>query len=436
MTTQKTSQSPLEPYRADITALYGQPGSTLQGIADAIKARYGIKTTRDSIRRAVRRWDLKRPEFEEPGVHIKDNEAEVVSHPIPQGTVLTPEEILQERGLDPSEWEIYDLVIKGWDGMTSDKAFGDNRLAYIRQIVVRCRKIVPVNLVFPARTPGDYRRPPKLVVQHAEKPVRRVVFVGDQQAPYHNTKLHELFLEWLQHNRPDEGVLMGDTVDLPDQSRHSENPEWHVEAQECIDSGYLILRDYVQANEDVQWTKLIGNHDERIRTRLINYNTKQYGLRRALVPGQDPEIPSHHIAHLLRLDELGIEWVDPGGNYDHGQHKLSKHLAARHGWIARKGSGASALATLEHLGFSVVVGHTHRQSLVYKTTHDIDGNASTLAAAETGCMCRIEGGLGYTPSPDWQNGFATATIWPDGTFRLEHATFVNDRLYYRDQCFS
>jgi hypothetical protein len=143
----------------------------------------------------------------------------------------------------------------------------------------------------------------------------------------------------------------------------------------------------------------------------------------------------------MRLDELGINVIDCNGSYEHGQVNLSNKLAVRHGWIARQGSGTSALATLEHLRYSVIVGHTHRQSIVYKTTFDIEGNLTTLVAAEAGCMCRVEQNVGpdrrrfpsYAPSPDWQQGFVTADIWPDGKFVLTPAVYVNKVLLYGDQ---
>jgi hypothetical protein len=159
-----------------------------------------------------------------------------------------------------------------------------------------------------------------------------------------------------------------------------------------------------------------------------------YGIKRAEIEGQD-EPSVHSIAHLLRLDELGVEFLEPHGSYEHSQVNLSPYLAARHGWLARKGSGASALATLQHLGYSIVVGHTHRQSLVHKTTHDINGELTTLAACETGCMCQIKDGLGYAVSPDWQAGFATATIWPNGRFKIDLATYVNGELLWRDKVY-
>jgi hypothetical protein len=48
-------------------------------------------------------------------------------------------------------------------------------------------------------------------------------------------------------------------------------------------------------------------------------------------------------------------------------------------------------------------------------------------------MCRVDGGLGYVVNPDWQAGFATAVVWPDGSHVLELATFVDGALRWRDQ---
>lgn len=356
---------------------------------------------------------------------IKGDEAEITSRPSTE--FKSPEDLMRDRGLDPEEWEVGSLTVNEWDSPTGE---------VMRQLKVHLRRIVPIDLVSPARTDG-----PTYTPSYSDKKTRgevatRVVLVGDQQAPYHNEDLHRAFCDFLQDYQPDEGVLIGDTIDLPDISRHPNNPEKDVSVQECIDSGYLVLRDYREAYEPTQWKKLAGNHDERIRRYQIDRTERIYGIRRAAVPGEALETPLMDVGHLLRLDELGIEYIRPDGDYEHTQIKLSPYLAARHGWIARKGSGASALATLEHLGFSVVVGHTHRQSLVHKTRHDINGTLSTLAACETGCMCRIEEGLGYAVAPDWQNGFATAEIWPDGTFKLDLATYVDGVLYYRGKRFS
>lgn len=373
----------------------------------------------------MKRWEVERGSISRPepaSASVQGDSADITSRA--EVKLNTPEDLMEERGLDPEDWEVVSMTVNEWDGPL--KGGGAQPL---RQLKVHLRRKVPVELINPARTNG----PVYTAKARKTKSTRRVVFVGDQQAPYFNETLHDAFCDFLYDYSPHEGVLIGDTIDLPDISRHPNTPEKDVSTQECVDSGYLILRDYREADEEVLWKKLAGNHDERIRRLQIDKVERLYGIRRAQVPGEISELPVMDVGHLMRLDELGIDYIRPDGDYEHTQINLSPHLAARHGWIARKGSGTSALATLEHLGFSVIVGHTHRQSLVYKTRHDINGNLSTLAACETGCMCLVEGGLGYAVTPDWQNGFATAEIWPDGKFKIDLATFVNGSLYYRDK---
>lgn len=337
--------------------------------------------------------------------------------------------MLKQRGLDPDEWEIEYITANEWGE--------EDRINYQTKFTARRKK--PLAGVLPARSDGW--RPPKtdrVKIPNWKTQPRLVVIVGDVQAPFQNDHLHELFCRWLEDNRPDEGVLLGDTMDFPDISRYNPDPENDAAVNECIQAAYDVLRGYVQASLDTKWQKLIGNHDQRLRDYVIQRAPALYGVARA-----DEDLPVLSPSYLLRLDELGIETIDCHGTYEDAQVKLSPHLAVRHGWIAVKGSGSSALRTLEHLGHSVVIGHSHRQSLVYKTTFDIDGTPSTLAAAEAGCMCRIDKQIvrgkkfpGYTVNPNWQNGFCTALVWPNGQFRLDHATYAGNALYWQDQRYS
>lgn len=416
--------SPLDPYQSQIETWVAQ-NWTNREIEEGL-TELGIPSSERSIRRAKSRWNLSAGKIEKPepaGMSLKGDSAEITGPATEK--LKTPDELMTDRGLDPEEWEIVSMTINEWDGPVK----GGSKQS-LRQLKVHLRRKVAIDFLVPARTDGPtFKVAQRKVLKSAP---RRVVLCGDQQAPYFDTDLHLALCEFLHDYDPHEGVLIGDTIDFPDISRHPDTPEKDASAQECIDSGYLLLRDYREANVRVSWTKLAGNHDERLRREQINKVERLYGLRRAQIPGDVAEIPALDVGHLMRLDELGIDYIRPKGDYEHEQINLSPYLAARHGWIARKGSGASALATLEQLGYSVVVGHTHRQSLVHKTRHDINGQTATLAACETGCLCDLDG-LGYAVAPDWQNGFATAEIWPDGTFRLDLATFVNGRLYYRDK---
>lgn len=346
----------------------------------------------------------------------------------------SPEALLLKRGLDPEDWNITDVSATDWQGPV---AGGGIRV--LERLAVSVKRRRPLDLILPARSDGWVAPAAQGRRATWEKPLLAVV-VSDQQAPYHDPVLHELFCAWLDENRPDRGVINGDLIDLPDVSRHRNNPNRPATVRECIQTGYDLARGYVENSPGCEWDFIPGNHDERIRNFLIDFAPEIYDVPRATPPGQDQEEPVWDLSFLMRFDELGIEYVDPDGKYDQAQVKLSPHLAVRHGWLAVKGAAESARKTLEHLGYSIIVGHTHRQGISHITKHDIDRNPETHQAVEGGCMCIISDrpvlerkGANYTPAPDWQNGFTTATIWPDGTFKTDLATYFDGTLIWRDQ---
>lgn len=329
--------------------------------------------------------------------------------------------------MNPADWEFVGLIDNEWDSPSGET---------LRQRKLTLKSKKPSQILLPARTDGPtFKKPsetPKI-----DKNGSLFVFSGDDQAPFHDPALHEKYCEFLDQNNPHTIVKIGDTMDFPNISKYKKNPEREevAKVQDCVNSGYRILKDERMAAPRTKIVKMAGNHDIRLRDFILNWVPELHGLQRAeIIDNNEASIFSPEF--LLRLDELGIDYLDPQGPYEHGEFKVSEKLAARHGWIAKKGSGPSALATLEHLGYSVLIGHTHRQSLVYKTTFDINGEPTILCAAEIGCMCLVENdGLGHSPSPDWQPGFSTATVWPDGKFRIDNATYVNGQIFWRDQRF-
>ncbi len=437
------TQSPLdqEPTQSRVRKSI-ESGATNASIVERLVLE-GVHTTTDSIRRFRRRHGLLPPPAspKASSTRVRGNQAEVRAkatigpyRPEDEWRYLDdPDKMLEERGLDPTQWQIEGATVNEWDG-----PIGEGQMVTYHQAKLHLKRKVETQLL-PARSDG-WIAPPVSGVARVTGGVRLVAVIGDQQAPFHDENLHSLFCAWLEQNNPDELVSLGDGVDFPDISRHRLDPENTAVVNECIQAGYDLFRAYRQAAPHTRIRKLAGNHDERLRNILLDKPSVRplYGVARA-DNGQENE-PVLTIKHLMRFDELGVEYVDPEGPYELAQINLSKHLAVRHGWIARKGSGTSALDTLEHLGYSVIVGHTHRQSIVYKTTHDIDGGTKTLTAAEAGCMCRIDQQKqkgrkfpDFSVLPDWQQGFSTVTLHPDGLFRIENATYVNGTLLWRDQ---
>lgn len=430
------NQSPLDKHSLFIKTLVEQ-GETNISIARIVNEKLGLSTTKDSIRRFRKRHGLGVPTQDKSGLTIEGDNAVLTTPARPYPHMDDPDKMLEERGLSPEDWIIQGATVNEWDGPKA----GGSVVTY-HQAKLQLKRKRPELQILPARADG-WR--PRVEFADLDKPTELIVVAGDQQAPFQDDQLHGAFCAWLEENKPDRGVLLGDLMDLPDISRHRLDPENTATVNECIQAGYEILRDYVEASPVTTWQKIPGNHDERLRNIILDKPSVQplYGLKQA-----DAEDENGYVAlspeFLLRLDELGIKYINPAGAYDLAQVNINENLAVRHGWIARQGSGASALATLDHLGYSVIVGHTHRQSIVYKTHHDIDGKITTLTAAEAGCMCRVnqqptDGRKwpNFTPLPDWVQGFSTVTIHPGtGFFRIDNATFVNSTLLWRDECYT
>lgn len=338
------------------------------------------------------------------------------------------EKELRARGLDPDDWVIVRCVVNAWEGFYKtvdiETASVSHETVPLRQLKVTLRPRLDF-LLRPAPEAPTRKRSFK---QRSSKAPRLVVFVGDEQAPYHDDRLHELFLQWLARNKPDEGVHLGDLMDFPTISRHRPNPMWNASVNECIKAGYRILRGYVDASPETRWTALPGNHDERLRDYQLQRAPAMFGIRPADL--DERELAAvHSLPSLLHLENLGVHWAGSDADYEHAQIDISPELVARHGWVT---GNNSAERTVRRLGLNVVVGHTHRQRIHYITEERRRETLVTLAV-EAGCMCQVDGGLGYVVAPDWQQGFATAHVWPDGSFTVDHATFRNNALTWRDQ---
>ena len=269
---------------------------------------------------------------------------------------------------------------------------------------------------------------PKPKARPASKGNELVCFLSDQHVPFHDKPLHEATVAWLVDHQPDRILLLGDLLDFDQVSRYARNDLHTATMQDTLDTGYEVLRDYRAAAPDADIVCLAGNHEERLRAAIGKQLAAITNLKR---PGDDDGLLS--VPFLLRFDELGIKFVrsDVGG-YEHAAIKVSPELQAIHGWIAKKGSGSSARATLDHMRVSTIQGHTHRASSVFSTEWTIDNEPRTLVALETGCLCEIKDGLSHAPRPDWQQGFATASVRENGRFLCEQAVYVAGALMWRD----
>lgn len=379
----------------------------------------------DSGLRDARKRPAKQPQTDRAYVRTDGDKAELGGPPTEgQVSLADSEALMRSRGFDPAEWELRTATVNEWEGPGPD-----GTVRTYHQLKINLQRRTPTEWIFPA---VDVK-PRPLPKRSSGLSSFMAVIVGDQQAPYHDPGLHGCFLQFLADVKPARGVSLGDGADFPTISRHRDNPGWAAPVQECIQSFFGVLADYRDACPDTTWQLLKGNHDHRLETELLNRAERMFGIRPADFPGEAPQEQALSLRRLLHLDRLGVELVEPpvvGDNYEHAQVNLSTRLGVRHGWLTGENTAAK---TLDRLGHSVVVGHTHAQRCTQQTRYDIAGTPETITCWEAGTMAQIRDGLGFAVRPSWQQGFVTAQVWPDGSFHIDPATYKDGRLYWRDR---
>jgi hypothetical protein len=193
-----------------------------------------------------------------------------------------------------------------------------------------------------------------------------------------------------------------------------------------LNAGYAILSDYRDATPATRWRKLRGNHDFRLESELLTRAERMFGVRPADIPGEPEAANALSLRRLLHLDALGIELVGrEGEDWKFGEIRVADGLTVRH--------QPPSKAKLSRLTRSVIAGDTHRQAIEYVTEYGDDDEPRVLALVQTGCMANTKGGLGYATDADWQQGFATAAIHPDGSTSFDLATFRAGVLCWRGE---
>lgn len=338
-----------------------------------------------------------------------------------------PEELIAEHGLEMSEWEVAKVDVSKRDAGTAK----DPRVTHALAVTLQ-RKIE-----LPERAAGGDKtvfkaRPKRTKKRTAEK---LFVILGDEQAPNGlDEELHERVCQFLRDVQPDEVIHIGDLGDFESVSSYTQlNPgEWSNSVQECLDSSYRILGNY-RANlpEDTRFRYLIGNHEVRLQRYLLNQAKEIFGVSRAGEAGQSVL----DLAYLLRLDELDIELIGSDmGTYPHPAIEVVPNkLVAIHGDVARRRSGTSPHAASEGTSYGIIHGHTHRAAVVSRRVNGTR-KSQQLQSAEIGCLCKPNG-LGYASSrtTDWQQGFATVSVWDDSHYHIDLASYQNGVLVWNGE---
>lgn len=162
----------------------------LKGVKESLRQHYGIGRERlDSWIEQAIEDDSERPVRT---IDLAD---------LPNGR---PAEMIEERGMDPAEWQVTSMTINEWE-------MGDDLNRQTKLTVTPIKQQIR-----PARVERWIR--PKIAKRKTKTPELSVV-CGDQHAPEHDPVLHGQFLTWLDENRPAKIVMLGDLLENSDISR-------------------------------------------------------------------------------------------------------------------------------------------------------------------------------------------------------------------------
>ena len=240
--------------------------------------------------------------------------------------------------------------------------------------------------------------------------------------PTHDEQALAVAMAITRSINPDEVVLLGDNLDLPEMSKYRHTPAFAQTTQASINRATVLAAQVCDAAPNARRRWLAGNHEERLPNFLLDNAKAAFGLRRGGTPDAWPVMS---VPHLCRFDDSGMEYV-PG--YPAGHLWLNERLKVIHGTKA-KSNASTAHAYLATEKVSVLFGHIHRREWAERTRDDWDG-PKTIMAASPGCLARVDGavpstkggndldGRPMTVAEDWQQGIGVVRYEVDGDHRF------------------
>lgn len=209
---------------------------------------------------------------------------------------------------------------------------------------------------------------------------KRVLFIGDPHAPFHDKKAWKLVLKVGKYLKPDIVVHLGDHLDAYSISSYAKQFGRKVDLQWEIDVANELLDDIDSLGASVKVFKE-GNHDERM----------------ARYAADHPEIGNIVVLKkMLRLSQRGWKYVPFRSSYKLGKVHITHSLG-------HTGRNAVLLAS-NRWGNSVIGGDTHRMCYLVESSA-ADGSPRLVATF---------GWLGDVKQIDYEHTTLARSAWPLG----------------------
>jgi hypothetical protein len=260
---------------------------------------------------------------------------------------------------------------------------------------------------------------------------------GDILIPTHSPEALDKILQLCQKTQPNEIVINGDGIDLPELGKYELDGKSLVDTtQASLDGLHKFLSMLRCACPNSKMLYLEANHELRASKHLIRNSMPLFGIRQANMPD---DFAVNSIPNLLRLKELEIEYISgyPANSYD-----VNDRLKMLHGEFASKPSTATRY--LSSYACSIYFAHSHRTEVLKRITPD--GRHTT--AFNAGCACDTTGSMPSTKNgmdlmgrvvrrPDnWQKGVAVIeTKKGDKPFTFDLIDLDNETMRYQGKVY-
>lgn len=261
----------------------------------------------------------------------------------------------------------------------------------------------------------------------------------DELDPFHDMDAISVALSIAKDVSPDQIINLGDFLDFPMFGRYAQEPGFQLTTQATLDFAHKFLAQQVEISTNV--VLMEGNHDCRLQKYITQNAMAAFGLKRANAP---EEWPVMSVQYLLRLEELGVQYID---GYPNGEHYINDRLRCEHGSKhAPRGKIAQKIVADENV--SIITGHMHRVEQLYKTTPARSGTPKVSTGMTLGCLCRTDGAVPSDKSSidangnavlgqmDWQQAIGIVEyVDGDGPFNITPVIIQNGEALFKESIY-
>lgn len=352
-----------------------------------------------------------------------------------------PEDFIAFSGIDLKVWrqtrvKLNSWPTSGWDNDAEQPWSVINLQCKIdfvrREPKALAPQVQPVKIHPTKRTQAGRNHHGLKTAVHITDPhfgFSRDIETGDL-TPFHDRRALDIAAQMIHRLRPDDIVISGDLLDLPDWStKFVRSPEFYFSTQPAVVEASWWLARFRRTCLPARIVALEGNHDARMENALVTHLNNVYRLK----PADEMELPpSMSVPRLLAMHKLEIEYI---GGYPDADLWLNDRLVVTHGAKARSAPGGTVGAEVRESDITLVHGHIHRREWASRTIHGRHGRR-VIESVCPGCICHIDGRVpSKAKKLNWQQGLTVIRYDDHGRYTITPVAISNGEAIFEGEIY-